>query len=154
MTVEFICPHCGIEQKADLIAAPGVICRACHQSISAAVPENIRDSGMIDRCLICRHEKFYLQKDFNPRLGIFIFVLGVVFSYHTKFISLIVATAIDFMLYYFISTVTICYQCRAIYRRFKQNPAHQGYSHVHALKYVPKTKPESTAKKSLAQTRA
>jgi len=93
---------------------------------------------MLERCGVCGHDKFYLQKDFNPRLGLLIFAIGVIFSYHTKFISLFVATAIDFILYYIIPTVTICYQCRAIYRGFKENPAHRGYNHVHALKYIPK----------------
>jgi hypothetical protein len=143
MTVEFICPRCNAEQKTALPAEAILTCRACRQSVSSEVSGKITASGMVDQCLICDHTKFYLQKDFNPRLGLLIFAVGVIFSYHTKFISLFVATAIDFVLYYLIPTVTICYQCRAIYRGFKKNPEHQGYSHVQALKYVPKPKRES-----------
>ncbi|MDZ7360419.1 MAG: hypothetical protein ONB46_06790 [candidate division KSB1 bacterium] len=139
MTVEFICPHCSVEQKTDWTPESGLSCRACHVNLSHFTSAK---THIVERCAVCAHDKFYLQKDFNPRLGLFIFALGVIFSYHTKFISLFVATAIDFILYYIISTVTICYQCRAIYRGFKENPAHQGYNHVHALKYVPKPKEE------------
>jgi len=90
---------------------------------------------MIDRCAVCGNKGFYLQKDFNPRLGILIFAIGVIFSYHTRFLSLFIATAIDFILYYVLPTVTVCYQCRAIYREGKENPQHQGFHHVTALKY-------------------
>jgi hypothetical protein len=143
MTVEFICPHCHAEQKADLSTDAVLNCRSCGRPASSTSPERLSESGVVNRCLVCGHSKFYLQKDFNPRLGILIFAIGVIFSYHTQFISLVVATVIDFVLYYIIPTVTICYQCRAIYRGFEKNPEHQGYSHVQALKYVPKVKPEN-----------
>jgi len=136
MTVEFICPHCNVEQKTEWSPDSSLSCEKCHAPLLHFTSAN---ADIVERCGACGHDKFYLQKDFNPRLGLFIFVIGVVFSYHTKFISLFVATAIDFILYYVIATVTICYQCRAIYRGFKENPAHQGYNHVHALKYIPKT---------------
>ena len=142
MTVEFICPHCNVEQKTDWNPQSSLSCEACHANLSHFTSAK---TGIVERCGACGHDKFYLQKDFNPRLGLLIFAIGVIFSYHTKFISLFVATAIDFILYYTIPTVTICYQCRAIYRGFKENPAHQGYNHVHALKYVPKPKSESAS---------
>jgi hypothetical protein len=135
MTVEFICPRCQVEQKTAWSPSSSLACEKCHVTLSHFT---FGKTGVVERCGVCEHDKFYLQKDFNPRLGLLIFALGVIFSYHTKFISLLAATAIDFILYYTIPTVTICYQCRAIYRGFKENPAHQGYNHVQALKYIPK----------------
>jgi hypothetical protein len=154
MTVEFLCPHCNAEQKADLSAETALPCRNCHQPVSLTISEKIKNAGQIDHCAVCGNTEFYLQKDFNPRLGLLIFALGVLFSYHTKFISLFVATAIDFVLYYVLPTVTICYQCRAIYRGFKENPEHQGFNHLKALKYVPKSQPNNLAQNPNTQLTA
>ncbi len=135
MNVEFLCPNCRAENKAEALPAEGYLCRKCHQIVPLPLSETSRESQQIERCAVCGNEGFYLQKDFNPRLGILIFAIGVVFSYHTKFLSLFIATLIDFALYYVLATVTICYQCRAIYRGFKENPAHRGFDHITALKY-------------------
>jgi hypothetical protein len=86
-----------------------------------------------------------VQKDFNPRLGILIFIIGVIFSYHTYFISLFVATLIDFILYQVLKTVTICYRCRAVYRGFEEDPTHRGFDHNLALSLVEKEEKEKQA---------
>lgn len=134
MNVEFLCPHCRAENKA-ASDAQHVVCRNCAQPVELRFTEHSRQSHQIEQCAVCGNQGFYLQKDFNPRLGILIFAIGVIFSYHTKFLSLFIATAIDFVLYYLLPTVTICYQCRAIYRGFTENPGHQGFNHLTALKY-------------------
>ena len=135
MNVEFLCPHCRAENRAEVAPAANAVCKKCGQGVALHVSAEHQPEGMIERCAVCGNHGFYLQKDFNPRLGILIFAIGVVFSYHTKFLSLFIATAIDFILYYALPTVTVCYQCRAIYRDFKENPRHQGFNHVVALKY-------------------
>jgi len=135
MNVEFLCPHCRAENRAADLPREDFVCKKCGQKVRLPMSAESRDSGLIERCAVCGKNGFYLQKDFNPRLGILIFAIGVLFSYHTKFLSLFIATAIDFILYYVLPTVTVCYQCRAIYRDFKENPQHQGFNHVTALKY-------------------
>jgi hypothetical protein len=135
MNVEFLCPHCRAENRAASLPAEDFACKSCGQKIALLLSEDSRASGIIHGCVVCGKNGFYLQKDFNPRLGLLIFAIGVIFSYHTKFLSLFLATAIDFILYYALPTVTVCYQCRAIYRAFKENPLHQGFNHVVALKY-------------------
>ncbi|NUO82743.1 hypothetical protein HUU05_21945 [candidate division KSB1 bacterium] len=135
MTVEFLCPHCRAENKAESLPAESFVCKQCRQPVPLFLPEASARAQQVERCLVCGNEGFYLQKDFNPRLGILIFAIGVIFSYHTKFLSLVIATLIDFILYYVLATVTICYQCRAIYRDFKENPQHRGFDHLTALKY-------------------
>ncbi len=85
---------------------------------------------------MCGNQRFYLQKDFNARLGLGIFAIGVLLSYHTYFLSLLIATLIDFALYYFLKTVTICYQCRAIYRNFEIDPNHRGFDPHIGMKYT------------------
>ena len=135
MKVEFLCPHCRTENRAESLPAENFVCIKCGQNVALRLSEESRDSGMIHGCAVCGQNSFYLQKDFNPRLGLLIFAVGVIFSYHTRFLSLLLATAIDFVLYHTLPTVTVCYQCRAIYRAFNENPLHQGFNHVVALKF-------------------
>jgi len=135
MNLEFLCPHCRAENKAEALPAENFLCKRCDQAVPLLLSEENRNTEQVERCVVCGNAGFYLQKDFNPRLGILIFAIGVIFSYHTKFLSLFIATLIDFALYYLLSTVTVCYQCRAIYRGFKENPEHRGFDHIKALKY-------------------
>lgn len=135
MNVEFLCPHCRAENRAGSLPAENFSCKKCGQNVRLHLSEESQASGMIHDCAVCGNRGFYVQKDFNPRLGLLIFAVGVVFSYHTKFLSLFIATAIDFVLYHVLATVTVCYQCRAIYRDCKENPQHQGFNHMVALKY-------------------
>ena len=134
-SIEFLCPHCRCENKINRSDFDDVSCQKCCQKISFNDIEETESTGQVGRCAICENDGFYLQKDFNPRLGVIIFAIGVIFSYHTNFLSLFIATAIDFIMYYILSTVTVCYQCRAIYRGFTENPDHGGFSHLKALEY-------------------
>ncbi len=135
MNVEFLCPHCRAENRSETLPVENVSCNKCGQKVALRLSAESQASGMIEHCAVCGNNGFYLQKDFNPRLGILIFAIGVIFSYHTKFLSLFITTAIDFVLYYALPTVTVCYQCRAIYREYNENPRHQGFNHLMALKY-------------------
>jgi DNA-directed RNA polymerase subunit RPC12/RpoP len=137
MTVEFVCDKC----QKDNLTHPlkdgnSIVCPECSNEVAFVLSKGMQAGGKVDRCVICDHIRFYVQKDFNPRLGILIFILGVLFSYHTKFISLVVATAIDFILYKVLNTVTICYHCRAIYRGFEEDPTHRGFDHNLAMSLV------------------
>lgn len=139
MSVEFSCPNCDKDNFAELKnATDQVTCPGCGHVTDLTWSNSLQHGGKVDRCAVCDQIRFYVQKDFNPRLGIFIFILGVVFSYHTYFISLFVATLIDFILYKVLKTVTICYNCRAIYRGFEEDPTHRGFDHNLAMTFVEK----------------
>ena len=136
MTVEYVCEKCDQDNLADLSKITKSTCTNCSNEIDIALSHGSQKGGKIDRCVLCDRIRFYVQKDFNPRLGILIFVIGVLFSYHTYFISLAVATIIDFFLYQVLKSVTICYHCRAIYRGFEEDPTHRGFDHNLALSLV------------------
>jgi len=136
MNVEFLCPHCRQELSADLSQMTEMSCRHCQQPVTLRVSESLRRSGRVDACAVCGNQRFYLQKDFNTRLGLLIFALGVLFSYYTYFLSLLIATAIDLALYYVLKTVTVCYQCRAIYRNFEEHPDHRGFDPHLGMKHT------------------
>ena len=68
------------------------------------------------------------QRDFPRKLGLGIVIAGVALSYHTRFISLLVATALDVLLYYVLPEVTVCYRCGAVFRKVPLNPEHSKYN--------------------------
>ncbi|MFQ5677019.1 MAG: hypothetical protein ACE5G1_14070 [bacterium] len=139
MTVEFVCEQC---DKDNLVALSNdlsqIDCQHCGNPTRVKLSKGMQSGGKVDRCVLCDKNRFYVQKDFNPRLGILIFAIGVIFSYHTYFISLAVATLIDFILYKVLKTVTICYSCRAVYRGFEEDPTHRGFDHNIAMSLVVK----------------
>jgi len=58
----------------------------------------------------------YQQKDFNRTIGVSLLVVGVILSFWTYGISLLVVTLIDFLLYRFVGNVGVCYQCQSAFR--------------------------------------
>jgi len=151
MNVEFVCEKCQKDVRGDLNEkCDKIVCPHCGNKVLVQLSESMRKGGHVDRCVLCDRIRFYVQKDFNPRLGILIFTLGVIFSYHTKFLSLVVATIIDVILYQVLKTVTVCYHCRAVYRDFEEDPNHRGFDHDLALSLVEKEE-EEAAEAELAQ---
>ena len=137
MTVEFVCEQCEKDNLTELSEkTTSIKCSHCDHETKTILTKSMQAGGKVDRCVRCDKIRFYVQKDFNPRLGILIFAIGVIFSYHTYFISLFVATLIDFILYQVLKTVTICYHCRAVYRGFEEDPTHRGFDHNLALSLV------------------
>ncbi len=144
-SVEFVCERCQKDDRAVLTGAATqeVVCPHCGHTRTIEVSQSMRRGGPVDRCVICSRIRFYVQKDFNPRLGLLIFFVGVLFSYHTYFISLAVATLVDFILYKVLKTVTVCYHCRAVYRGFEEDLTHRGFDHELAASLVEQDKPDS-----------
>ena len=101
-------------------------CQYCKTRYEISPSTSMSAAGKVDHCLSCGSDQFYVQKDINSTLGIAVFIVGVIFSYHTYFISLAAATLVNYILYKALGTVTICYRCRAIYRGFEEDPAHRG----------------------------
>lgn len=145
MTVEFVCEQCDQDVLVNLDEQKKVSCPKCQKEYQLTLGENLNKANHLNQCQVCGREHLYVQKDFNPRLGILIFVIGVLLSYHTYFISLAVATLIDFVLYKVLNTVTICYHCRTVHRGFKEDPDHKGFDHELAMKLVVQEEREQKA---------
>lgn len=137
MTVEFVCENCQKDILIDLNQNKKAgTCTHCNKVYPIELSIGMQKGARVDRCVICDKIRFYVQKDFNPRLGILIFAIGVLFSYHTYGLTLLIATIIDFILYKVLKTVAICYNCRAIYRGFEEDPNHRGFDHNLAMSLV------------------
>ncbi|MCZ6696108.1 MAG: hypothetical protein O7A63_06145 [Acidobacteria bacterium] len=75
-------------------------------------------------CLRCGLDRLYTQKDFNRKLGLWIFIVAAILSVPTWGVSLLVATIVDRILFYMLGNVTICYGCNTQHRGFAGNPDH------------------------------
>jgi hypothetical protein len=82
---------------------------------------------MIDRCLQCGRDRFWLRRDFAPRWGIAIVIAGAVLAPFTRYVSLGVTALLDLVLHRALPDVTICYWCDSEYRRFAKNPVHRAF---------------------------
>lgn len=128
MRVNFLCPSCSRE-NVYVTGEPseGFRCEHCGQEISLEVSASIAGPGVIDTCLVCGKNLFYVQKDFNRRLGCLILLVGAVTSVYTYGLSLVAAAALDWVLYYKLPEVTVCYFCNSLYRGYAPNPGHKAY---------------------------
>jgi DNA-directed RNA polymerase subunit RPC12/RpoP len=103
-------------------------CSTCGRASTLELSESLREKRLVDRCPACGGEQFYLQSDFNQRLGLAIVVLGAALAPFTPYYaSLFVAAALDAALYLLLPRVTICYRCQAHFRGFAKNPRHEAY---------------------------
>jgi hypothetical protein len=121
-------------------------CEKCGASYSADFG-GIASAGPIERCAFCGNRAFFLQKDFDQRLGCLFIVLslGVALFVGWRFgwiwfTPVLLATVlIDWIVARRIRPVTICYRCDAEYRDLPVNVRHRGYAPHVAERYA-KTK--------------
>lgn len=127
-TAAFACEACGGAIRVPIDRPrESVDCPACGRSHPIRVDESVARTGELTRCLVCGLDRLYVQKDFNKRLGIAIFVVAALLSVPTWGLSLVVATLLDFGLYYLLGDVTLCYRCAVQYRGFRRNPEHRPF---------------------------
>lgn len=108
-TVE--CPHCG---------TPTVHDHACFRH------------GRLEQCLLCPSRDLFLRKDFSPRVGVTIVVLGFAastvawanYQIAASFAILFATAVIDLVLFLIMGNVVECYCCHAQYRGLSDETSH------------------------------
>lgn len=118
-SIHWRCPAC-LKPNENHDAAAGTgpwKCSSCNVE-QAAHPEALDAAGNLVRCPRCGCPDLYRQRDFNRRLGIGLIVVGAVLAPFTHYLSLPVFAAIDFLIYYFVPDVVICYHCQAALRGY------------------------------------
>jgi hypothetical protein len=124
--IAFRCPACGGEATAGLDGHGR--CGACAATPALPVPPALRDTRVIEECPACQGRSFYVQRDFNQKVGLGIVVVGGILAPFTPFYSsLIVAALVDAALYLVLPEITICYRCLAHFRGFLRNPKHEAF---------------------------
>ena len=91
-------------------------------------------SGKLETCLMCGYQHLHLRKDFPRVLGLLIvavaFAIGVsgrIVPPQLFFVPLVVASLIDFALYYVLPWKVVCYVCEAEYHGAALDPAWKAY---------------------------
>lgn len=124
--IAFRCPACGGEATAGLDGQGR--CGSCDAKPALALPAPLQKTRVVDVCPACDGKAFYVQRDFNQKVGLGIVVVGGLLAPFTPFYSsLIVAALVDAALYLVLPEITICYRCLAHFRGFAKNPKHEAF---------------------------
>lgn len=94
--------------------------------------KGILHNNQVDVCPRCEKTDFYVQRDFNGKVGLGIAVLfalvGLIFVALDRpvyfYACLGAAAIIDLALYLSLPEITICYSCKTAFRGARKNPAH------------------------------
>ena len=145
MRARHYCPDCLAWREHGPADSGDFACEKCGKAYvahfeGAAGPEGVQ------HCAFCGNHAFFLQKDFDQRLGCLIMAaslgLALLVGWKAGWIwftpVLLVSVVIDWIVAARIRPVTICYRCDAEYRELPVNPGHKGYDPHVAERYAEK----------------
>jgi hypothetical protein len=109
--------------------------------------DSIVGPGIVTTCVSCGHDNLYVQKDFNRQVGMAIVGVGIVASLYffarnqpvLAMASLAATAVVDFLVYFLVGEVTVCYACHAVYRGFGRNTEHEPFDLKKLEKYGGRT---------------
>jgi DNA-directed RNA polymerase subunit RPC12/RpoP len=121
------CPQCDAGLPVDVAAAdvPGAIkCGRCGRDIPLTISESLRAGRGVDRCPVCDGADFYGRKDFDPKVGLTVVVVGIAISvgfywFKRDLIAygiLAAATLVDLIIYQRLKDLSVCYRCHTEFR--------------------------------------
>ena len=119
------CPKCDAGLPVDAVSAPSAItCGGCGCEIPLSVSDAVRGGSTVDRCPVCRGSDFYIRKDFDPKVGLTVVIVGALISagfywYGRDLIAYSIlgaATLIDLVIYGRLKDLTVCYRCHSEFR--------------------------------------
>jgi len=119
------CPKCdaGLPVRGDE-APPAIECGRCGRDIPLTITEAVRADRAVDRCPVCDGTDFYVRKDFDPKVGSTVVVIGALISgvfywFGRDIIAysiLASAALVDLIVYGRLKDVTVCYRCHSEFR--------------------------------------
>src|SRR3954462_13248842 len=75
------CPKCDAGLPVAASEFPSAIkCGKCGRDIPLDVSDGVRHDRAVDRCPVCGGGDFYIRKDFDPKLGLTVVVIGALVS--------------------------------------------------------------------------
>jgi DNA-directed RNA polymerase subunit RPC12/RpoP len=126
------CPKCdaGLPVSAEE-APPAIKCGRCGREIPLTFTETVRADRAVDRCPVCGGGDFYIRKDFDPKVGLTVVMIGACISagfywFGRDLIAygiLASAALVDLVVYGRLKDVTICYRCHTEFRGAYQRSA-------------------------------
>ncbi len=142
MRARYYCPDC-LTAKEHAGESGAFTCGKCQRPYEAAFATVLGAEG-VEVCAFCGNHAFFLQKDFDQRLGCLIMAaslgIALLVGWKAGWIwftpVLLVSVVVDWVVATRIRPVTICYRCDAEYRDVPLNPKHKGYDPHVAERYA------------------
>ena len=119
------CPKCDAGLPVEANQAPAAItCGRCGREMPLEWTDALRADRAADRCPVCGGGDFYVRKDFDPKVGLGVVILGALISagfywYDRDLIAYSIlgaAALIDLAIYGRLTSLTICYRCHSEFR--------------------------------------
>jgi hypothetical protein len=119
------CPKCDAGLPVRAVDAPAAIkCGRCGHDIPLSISAALRDDRAVDRCAVCDGGDFYIRKDFDPKIGLGVVIVGALISavfywYERDLIAYSIlagAALIDLVVYGRLKDLSVCYRCHSEYR--------------------------------------
>lgn len=119
------CPKCNAGLPVSASGAPAAIkCGRCGREMSLDVSEFVRSDRAVDRCPVCSGGDFYLRKDFDPKAGLTVVIVGALISgafywFGQDLVAygvLAAAVLVDLVVYGRLKNLTVCYRCHSEFR--------------------------------------
>jgi len=104
--------------------SPAIRCGGCGREITLTISEAVRTDQTVDCCPVCGGADFYVRKDFDPKLGLTVVIVGAIISASFYWFGrdliaygiLASAALIDLIVYGRLRDVTVCYRCHSEFR--------------------------------------
>jgi uncharacterized protein (DUF983 family) len=119
------CPTCdaGLPVAGDE-PAPAIKCGRCGRDISLKISDAVRRDRGVDRCPVCEGTDFYGRKDFDPKLGLTVVIIGALVSggfywFGRDLVAYSIlggAALVDLFVYGRLKDLTVCYRCHTEFR--------------------------------------
>lgn len=101
-----------------------ITCGRCRRDIPLTLTDTVRNDAGVDGCPVCTGADFYTRKDFDPKVGLTVVIIGATISagfywFGRDLIAYgILATAalVDLVVYQMLKEVTVCYRCHTEFR--------------------------------------
>jgi hypothetical protein len=119
------CPQCDVGLPVQSEEAPAEIaCGGCRRRIGLSYSDALLADRAVDRCPACEGADFYIRKDFDPKVGLTVVVIGAVISavfywFGRDLIAYSIlggAALIDLVVYGRLKDLTVCYRCHSEFR--------------------------------------
>ena len=119
------CPKCDAGLPVNAAEAPESIkCGRCGHVLALEFSDALRGDRQVDVCPVCRGGEFYIRKDFDPKVGLTVVIIGALISgvfywFGEDLIAYSIlagAALIDLVVYGRLGDVTVCYRCHSEFR--------------------------------------
>jgi hypothetical protein len=119
------CPKCDAALPVSAVdGAESIRCGRCGTELSLSFTDALRVDARVDICPVCRGGDFYLRKDFDPKVGLTVVIIGALISavfywFGEDLIAYSIlggAALIDLVVYGRLGDVTVCYRCHSEFR--------------------------------------